>query len=209
MHTYMHRRGNSSHINRDQYSYKDVLHTRVLTFDFGILEDSSSNVDPVVFQLKVMDMQIINDEFVSYKKKNGEWTFKVLEESQVCADYLLEIYVREMTLRRAQNQVTFLLGNSVSALKDNPVAKPLLESINILIMGVLNKSSQEYLINEYDLGAENMEKLRLIAEDTRYLHNFLLVNRMQQDATTAIVKAYVPKSVSEGKLFKVVDVEED
>ena len=154
-------------------------------------------------------MQIINDEFVSYKKKNGEWTFKVLEESQVCADYLLEIYVREMTLRRAQNQVTFLLGNSVSALKDNPVAKPLLESINILIMGVLNKSSQEYLINEYDLGAENMEKLRLIAEDTRYLHNFLLVNRMQQDATTAIVKAYVPKSVSEGKLFKVVDVEED
>lgn len=206
---YMHRKGNSAHIHRDQYDYKDVLKTRVLTFDFGILEDSSSNVDPVVFQLKLMDMQIINDEFVSYKKKHGEWTVKVLEESQVCADYLLEIYVREMTLRRAQNQVTILLGNSVAALRDNPVAKPLLESINVLVLGVLNKSSQEYLINEYDLGDENREKLRLIAEDTRYMHNFLLVNRMQQDATTAIVKAYVPKSVKDGKLFHVVDVEED
>jgi hypothetical protein len=208
MRTYMHRRGNSSHINRDQYEYKEVLETKVLTFDFGILESSVANVDPVIFQLRVMDMEIINDEFVSYKKNRGEWTMKVLEESQVCADYLLEIYVREMTLRRAQNQVTFLLGNSVSALQDNPVAKPLLDSINILVLGVLNDSSQRYLVNEYDLGEENKKKLELIAEDTRYIHNFLLVNRMQQDATTAIVKAYVPKSVRDGKLFKVVDTEE-
>lgn len=209
MKTYMHRKGNSAHINRDPYAYREVLTTRVLTFDFGILEDSASNVDPVVFQLRVMDMEIINDEYVSYKKKHGEWTMKVLEESQVCADYLLEIYVREMTLRRAQNQVTFLLGNSVSALQSNPVAKPLLDSLNILILGVINDSNQDYFVSEYDLGQENKKKMKLIAEDTRYIHNFLLVNRMQQDATTAIVKTYVPKSVSQGKLFKVVDVVED
>lgn len=206
--TYMSRRGTSSHINSVPYAYKDVLKTRVLTFDFGILEDSSSNVDPVVFQLRVMDMEIINDEFVSYKKKHGQWTMKILEESQVCADYLLEIYVREMTLRRAQNQVTFLLGNAVSALQSNPIAKPLLESINIFILGVLNASNQNYFVEEHDLGEENREKLRLIAEDTRYIHNFLLVNKMSQDATVAIVKTYVPKNVSQGKLFKVVDVEE-
>lgn len=206
--TYMSRKGNSSHIHRDAYAYREVLQTKVLTFDFGILEDSASNVDPVIFQLRVMDMEIINDEYVSYKKKHGEWTMKVLEESQVCADYLLEIYVREMTLRRAQNQVTFLLGNAVSALQSNPVAKPLLESLNILILGVINDSNQDYFVNEYDLGQENKKKMKLIAEDTRYIHNFLLVNRMQQDATTAIVKTYVPKSVSQGKLFKVVDVEE-
>lgn len=207
MRTYMDRRGNSSHIHRDQYEYKDVLESKVLTFDFGILESSVTSVDPVIFQLRVMDMEIINDEYVSYKKRKGEWTMKVLEESQVCADYLLEIYVREMTLRRAQNQVTFLLGNSVAALKDNPVAKPLLESINVLILGVLNDSSQRYLVQEYDLGEENKRKLELIAGDTRYIHNFLLVNRMQQDATTAIVKAYVPKKVVDGKLFKVVDTQ--
>lgn len=206
---YMSRRGNSSHIHRDQYSYKSVLQTKVLTFDFGILENSVANVDPVIFQLRVMDMEIINDEFVSYKKNHGEWTMKVLEESQICSDYLLEIYAREMTLRRAQNQVTFLLGNSVSALRNKKEAGSLLESVNILIMGVLNESSQKYLVEEYDLGEDNKKKLELIASDTRYIHNFLLVNRMQQDATSAIVKSYVPKSVSEGKLFKVVDTEEE
>ena len=205
--TYMYRRGNNAHIHKDPYNYKDVLDTKVLTFDFGILEDSASNVDPVVFQLRVMDMEIINDEYVSHKKKNGEWTMKVLEESQVCADYVLEIYVREMTLRRAQNQVTFLLGNSISALKDKPLAKPLLESINILVLGVLNESNQRYMVDEYDLGEDNKHKLELIANDTRYMHTFLLVNRMQQDATTALIKTYVPDSVRDGKLFKVVDVE--
>lgn len=208
MRTYMSRRGNSSHIHRDPYRYQEVLDTKVLTFDFGILEDSASNVDPVIFQLRVMDMEIINDEFVSYKKKHGEWTVKVLEESQICADYLLEIYAREMTLRRAQNQVTFLLGNSVSALRDNPVAKPLLDSVNILVLGVMNESSQKYIIDEYDLGEDNKRKLERIANDKNYTHNFLLVNRMEKDATTAMVKAYVPESVREGKLFKVVDTVE-
>lgn len=131
---------------------------------------------------------------------------KVLEESQVCADYVLEIYVREMTLRRAQNQVTFLLS-IISALKDKPLAKPLLESINILVLGVLNESNQRYMVDEYDLGEDNKHKLELIANDTRYMHTFLLVNRMQQDATTALIKTYVPDSVRDGKLFKVVDVE--
>ncbi len=205
MRVYMHRKGNSSHIYQEAYSYRDVLQTKVLTFDFGILEDSASNVDPVVFQLRVMDMEIINDEFVSYKKRHGEWTMKVLEESQVCSDYLLEVYVREMTLRRAQNQVTFLLGNSISALQSKSIAKPLLDSINILVCGVLNDSSQKYLVDEYDLGENNKKKLESIAEDTRYMHTFLLVNRMQQDATTALIKAYVPEKVRDGKLFKVVD----
>ena len=206
MRVYMHRKGNSSHIHQEPYSYRDVLQTKILTFDFGILEDSASNVDPVVFQLRVMDMEIINDEYVSYKKKHGEWTMKVLEESQVCSDYLLEIYVREMTLRRAQNQITFLLGNSISALQSKPIAKPLLDSINILICGVLNDSNQRYLVDEYDLGENNKKKLESIAGDTRFIHTFLLVNRMQQDATTALIKSYVPKKVRDGKLFKVVDV---
>lgn len=71
MRVYMHRKGNSSHIHQEPYSYRDVLQTKILTFDFGILEDSASNVDPVVFQLRVMDMEIINDEYVSYKRNTA------------------------------------------------------------------------------------------------------------------------------------------
>lgn len=204
---YMSRQGSYAYAHRDAYDYKQVLDAKVLTFDFGILENSTSNVDETLFKLHVMDMKMINDEYVSYKKSKGEWTVKVLEESQICEDYLLQIYVREMTLRRAQNQVTFLLGNSVSALAEKEIAKPLLESVNILVLGVLNESSQDYLVKEYDLGRDNKKKLELINSDMDYMHTFLLVNRMQRDATTAFVKTYVPPSVVNSKLFKVVDTD--
>ena len=57
-------------------------------------------------------MTTINDEFVSHKKRKHEWTVKLLEESQIVDDWLTRVYTREMTLRRAQNQVTILLGVS-------------------------------------------------------------------------------------------------
>ena len=34
---YMSRNGSNSHMFRDAFDYKDILETKVLTFDFGIL----------------------------------------------------------------------------------------------------------------------------------------------------------------------------
>lgn len=203
MKMYMSRDGSSAHMFRDAYSYKDILDSKMLTFDFGILE-SGTAVDPVMFRLRVLFMTLINDEYVSYKKSRGEWTVKVLEESQIAEDYLLKIYSKEFTLRRSQNQVTILLGNSVAALANNPIAVPIIDNINIMAVGVVHRSSQEYLINEFGLDKYE-EKLIAINDNPDYENTFLLVNKMQKDATTAMLKVFVPPNVVNGKVYKVVD----
>ena len=206
MKMYMWKGGSAAHMFRDAYSYKELLETKMLTFDFGILE-SGTTVDPVMFRLRVLFMTLINDEYVSFNKSRGEWTVKVLEESQIAEDYLLKIYSKEFTLRRAQNQVTILLGNSIAALAQNPISVPILDNINILAIGVVHRASTEYLIKEF--GLESLEqKLHDIHNNPDYENTFLLVNRMQRDATTAMLKVFVPKSVVNGKIYKVVDTEE-
>ena len=204
---YMSPTGSRAHMFKNAYSYLDILDTRVLTFDFGVMESSSNN-DPVVFHLHVMDMICINDEFVSHKKRKGEWTVKLLEESQIVDDWLTRVYTREITLRRSQNQVTALLGNSVAALAANPLSRPIVENLNILCLGSLNKSSREYLEKEFGLKNAEAERLYQIQTDPDMQRKFLLINRMQQDSTTAILEANVPKEVSNSNLFKIVDTEE-
>lgn len=203
---YISRNGSKSHMYRDELNYLDVLSITCLVFDFGILEASSNN-DPVTFHLKVMDMVAINDAYVSYKKKAGQWTVKVLEESQIVDDWLTRIYVREMTLRRSQNQCTILLGNSVAALASNPLSAPIIENINILCLGSLNKSSRKYLQEEFGLRDYDLNTLNQIQTNPDMQRQFLLVNRMEPDATTAVLEANVPEEVSQSSLFKLVDTE--
>lgn len=201
---YMSRDGSKSHMYRNAYSYKDILDTKCLTFDFGILESSSNN-DNVLFHLHVMDMIAINDEYVSYKKRHGEWTVKLLEESQVVDDWLTKVYTREMTLRRAQNQCTILLGNSIAALAANPLSRPIIENINILCLGSLNLSSRKFLKEEFGLKQSEISKLEDIQTNPDMQRKFLLVNRMEPNATTAVLEANVTEDVSQSSLFKVVD----
>ena len=204
---YMSRTGSKSHVFRDAYNYLDVLDTPCLTFDFGILESSTNN-DRVLFHIHVMDMVTINDEYVSHKKRKGEWTVKLLEESQIVDDWLTRVYTREMTLRRSQNQVTVLLGNSVAALASNPLSAPMVENINILCLGSLNKSSRRYLLEEFGLKQSEVEILEDIQTNSAMARRFLLVNRMESESTTAVLEARVPESVSQSSLFKIVDTED-
>lgn len=204
---YMSRTGSKSHVFRDAYDYLQVLDSPCLTFDFGILE-SSANTDRVLFHLHVTDMVTINDEYVSHKKRKGEWTVKLLEESQIVDDWLTRVYTREMTLRRAQNQVTVLLGNSVAALAANPLSAPMVENINILCLGSLNKSSRKYLLEEFGLKESETEILEDIQTNSAMARRFLLVNRMESESTTAVLEARVPEEVSQSSLFKIVDTED-
>lgn len=203
---YMSRTGSNSHMFRNAFSYKDILDTKVLTFDFGMLE-SGTSTDQAMFKLRVLDMTLLNDQYVSHKYKRGEWTGKVLEESGIAADYLIKLYAKDFMLRRAQNQVTILLGNSISSLANNPSATGILENANILVLGALNKSSREYLTEEFGLDKE-CDELEALSTNPDFANTFLLVNKMQKDATTALLRAHVPQNVVEGKLFKVVDTED-
>jgi hypothetical protein len=203
---YMSRTGSNSHMFRTPIRYRDVLDTNVLTFNFGLL-DSGTNMDPAMFRVHALFMSLLNDEYVSYKASKGEWTGKVLEESGIADDYLLKLYAKDFMLRRSQNQVTILLGNSVSALAGNVNAKGILENINILVIGILHRSSRRYLIDEYGLDRYT-DKLELIHDNPDYENTFLLVNRMEKDATIAMLKAYIPERVVKGKLFRIVDTED-
>lgn len=204
---YMSRKGSKSHIFRNAYNYLEVLDTKCLTFDFGILSNST-NYDRILFRMRVMDMTTINDEYVSNKKRKGEWTVKLLEESQIVDDWLTKVYTREMTLRRSQNQVTVLLGNSVAALAANPLSRPMVENINILCLGSLNKSSRKFLEDEFGLKEFEEKALEQIQTNPDMERRFLLINRMQPESTTAILEACVPEEVSNSSLFRVVDTEE-
>lgn len=204
---YMSRTGSNSHMFRDAFNYHDVLDTKVLTFDFGMLGMGEST-DQAMFKVRVLYMNLLNDQYVAYKYSKGEWTGKVLEESGIAADYLIRLYAKDFMLRRAQNQVTILLGNSISSLASNPNARGILENANILVLGSLNKSSREYLVEEFGLDKE-CDELESLTKNPDYMNTFLLVNKMQKDATTALLKAYVPDHVVQGNLFKIVDTEED
>lgn len=204
---YMSRIGSNSHMFRDQFNYKDILDTKVLTFDFGMLGTGDAT-DQAMFKVRVLYMSLLNDQYVAYKYSKGEWTGKVLEESGIAADYLIKLYAKDFMLRRAQNQITILLGNSISNLASNKNANGILENANILILGGLNQSSREYLVNEFGLEREAQE-LEDLAANPDYMNTFLLVNKMQKDATTALLKAYVPEHVVKGALFKIVDTEDE
>lgn len=203
---YMSPSGSSSHMFRDAYDYADILDAKVLTFDFGMLGSTGAS-DPAMFKVRVLYMNLLNDQFVAHKYSLGEWTGKVLEESGIAADYLIKLYAKDFMLRRSQNQVTILLGNSISSLANNPTAAGILENANILVLGSLSKSSRDYLVEEYGL-EEECDELVQLSRDPEYENTFLLVNRMQKDATTALLKAFVPPRVVAGKLFKIVDTED-
>lgn len=204
---YMSRTGSNSHMFRDAFDYHTVLDTKVLCFDFGMLGMGEST-DQAMFKVRVLYMNLLNDQYVAYKYSLGEWTGKVLEESGIAADYLIRLYAKDFMLRRSQNQVTILLGNSISNLATNKNANGILENANILVLGSLNKSSREYLVEEFGLDKE-VDELEALVSNPDYMNTFLLVNKMQKDATTALLKAYVPDHVVKGALFKIVDTEDE
>ena len=205
---FMTKTGSCSHMLRQPVVYEDILDTKVLTFDFGILS-SSQHVDPVAFELKFFFMRLINDEFGAYRKEKGPWTAEILEESEIVSDNVMQMYTQAMTLGRAQNKINVMLGNSIAAIANNPVAAPILGNINIFVFGVLNKPSRNYVADTFDLSDDDLDDLEKIAKGNEYQHTFLLVNKMQKNATTALLQAYVPPDVVNSKVFKVVDTTDD
>ena len=203
---YLSPQGSGSGIFRNEYVLDDILDSKVICFDYGML-NSNRITDVVLFRLKILFMMLINDEFIRHKKKQKLWTVKVLEESQIADSFLLRVYKEELTLRRAQNQVTILIGNSVAALRDSQEAKAIFENITMLAIGRVSKSSRDILVPEFGLEDE-AETLTKICNNPAYEHTFLFINKAQR-STTALLEVYVPRRVADGPIFKNVDVTED
>ena len=198
--------GSNAHMFRDEYDMEEVMDTKVLTFDFGML-NSSRLQDESMFKIRVLYMKLLSSEFTRYKKSKGEWSTMVLEESQIAKDFLLEVYAEIFSLGRAQNLVSILLGNAVMSLVNNPVAQAIMENVRIIAIGAVNDTSKKYLINEY--GLERLKnRMDRVSSSPDYDRTFILVNKMQKKAADALIKVYIPERVAKGKLYRMVDTDD-
>lgn len=208
---YMSVTGSKSYVFKHEFDYAKILSSDTLAFDFGILANATaSDIDQDLFRLKFLYMTKLNGEFTTRKYAEGRRTFKVLEESQVASPEIMKMYVQEYTLRRSQKQDTLLLGNSVQALMDNDIAKPLIENTRGLFIGELTADAREMVMKQF--GVSHLESLiKIPGSSNRFKNCFLFINNMQNRNLFPIIQVEIPTDPKTGKpvAYKVnVPVEE-
>lgn len=188
---YMSVTGSKSYVFKREFDYAKILKSDTLAFDFGLLSDATiSDIDEDLFRLKFLYMSKLNGDFTTYKYASGKRTFKVLEESQVVSDEIMEMYVQEYTLRRSQNQDTLLLGNSVQALKDNRIAKSIIENTRGLFIGELTLEARTIIMDQFDL--HHIESIiKVPGSSNRYKNCFVFVNNMQKKSLFPIIQVQI------------------
>lgn len=199
---YMSRDGSKSYIFKGEFDYAGILRANTLMFDFGMLNGSTALHDPVIFKLKFAYMRKLNAEYAAYKFSRNIKVLKVLEESQIVANDpdIIQGYVEEITLRRAQGQTTMLLGNSVSSLLDNPASRAIVENITGLLIGNLEKGARNMVIDRFDLHEYEAVINQINIED-RYINAFVFINKMEQRPAIPVLRVIWNK-IHDYKVFQ-------
>lgn len=190
---YMNRDGSKSYVFTSEFDFTSILAAPTLSFDFGILSNMTiQDIDVDLFRLRLQYMSRLNAQFTTIKFNHNIRTLKILEESQIVNDDILRIYATEYTMSRARKQDTLLLGNSVQALMDNAISKPIIENTTALFVGQLPSTARNKLMHEFSL--EYLEELlALPGSDTRYKNSFVLVNMMQDKELYPIIRVIFDK----------------
>ena len=200
---YMYRQGSKSYVFLKEFDMTRVYSAKMVVFNFGMLlyGTETSRIDAPLFRLKFSYSQRINGAYISYNYNNKFETFKVLEESQIVPNDVLKKYVEEFTLRRAQRQTTLLIGNSIQALLDNDISKPLIENTRALLIGDLPKDAREEVINQFDLRyLEDM--IMKVGTTEEYYNSFVFVNRMQPEPLVPIIKLILDENKAKTGYYK-------
>lgn len=188
---YMSITGTKSYVFKEEFDYAKILSSDTLSFDFGILGGTTiSDIDEDLFRLKFLYMSKLNGDFTTRKYAEGRRTFKVLEESQVVSPEIMQMYVQEYTLRRSQKQDTLLLGNSVQALSDSNIAKPLIENTRGLFIGELTLDARRIVMEQF--GIQHLEDLiKIPGSSNRYKNCFVFINNMQKKSLYPIIQVQI------------------
>ena len=199
---YMSQSGSKSYVFQKEFDYSRILMSDTLSFDFGILANATvADIDVDLFRLKFLYMSKLNGEFTTRKYAEGRRTFKILEESQVVSDEIMEMYVQEYTLRRSQNQDTLLLGNSVQALQNNKASQALIENTRGLFIGELTTDAREVVIKQF--GLQHLENyIKIPGSSNRYKNCFVFINNMQKKSLFPIIQVQLPIDEKTGKPVK-------
>lgn len=191
----MSRNGSKSYIFRYEFDMFDIFKSKCVVANFGMLNYSDvSAIDKPIFNLKFKYAQRIKTRYVQYNYNNSKETLVVDEESQIVPPETMHTYVEDFTLRRAQRQTTLLLGNSIQALLDNSISKPLIENVRGLLIGDLPKAAREEVIKQFDL-EEYRDLLMKVGSNQEYQNSFLFINRMEAEPIVPILKFILPPGV--------------
>jgi hypothetical protein len=188
---YISRNGTKSYVVRREFDYAAILNAKSIMFDFGLLQGNLGvDDDPCIIDLKFKYMQQLNGEFITRKFAEGIDTIKVLEESQIVSDDILRIYAEEYTLRRAQRQPPFMLGNSVQALTKNTLSGPMLENTKYLLVGKLEEESIRVLVDRF--GLNDLEHIiRSVGKTEKSKNSFLFINRVDSNPIMPMLKIII------------------
>ena len=193
---YMSETGSKSYVFKREFDYAKILKADTLSFDFGILANVSvADVDLDLFRLKFLYMSKLNSEFTTRKYAEGRRTLKVLEESQIVSDEIMEMYVQEYTLRRAQKQDTLLLGNSVQALNNKVTAQALIENTRGLFVGDLTLDARTTVMEQF--GIQHLERyIKIPGSSNKYKNSFVFINNMQDKKLYPIIQVEIEREAN-------------
>ena len=110
------------------------------------------------------------------------------------------MYVEEYTLRRSQRQHTILIGNSVQALMDNELAKPLIENTTGLLVGDLTDEARNLVLKSFHIEYLR-DKLDLIGSRPEYKNTFLFFNKMQDRQLFPLLKVVLDPEADKPKVL--------
>lgn len=184
-----------AYIFTKDFNYTEIYRHNVIVFDFGMLQESSNiERDDNIYRLKLLYMTKLNGVKVTASYSAGKRTFKILEESQIVSDDVMQIYAQEITLRRSQNQDTLLLGNSLKALEGNTqYSRSIIENIRCLLLGELTSDARKKVMDIFDI--HELEPMLLKpGSDLKYKYSFALINKMQDKRLYPIIKVVNPNS---------------
>lgn len=196
---YMSVTGSKSYVFKREFDYSRILNADTLSFDFGILASATTaDIDIDLFRLKFLYMSRLNGEFTTRKYAEGKRTLKILEESQIVSDEVMEMYVQEFTLRRSQWQDTLLLGNSVSALNNSKSSKALIENTRGLFVGELTLDARKTVVEQF--GLQYLEDyIKVPGSSARYKNCFVFINNMQDKQLYPIIQVQIRKDEETGR----------
>ena len=184
----MSREGSKSFIFLEEFNMFDVYKSRCVVANFGMLRYSQiSEVDKPIFKLKFAYAQRIKAAYVQYNYNSKCETLVVDEESQIVPPDTMHTYIEDFTLRRAQRQTTLLLGNSIQALLDNTISKPLIENVRGLLIGTLPMEAREQVIRQFDL-SDKRDLLMKVGSSAEFANSFLFINNMESNPVVPILK---------------------
>ena len=83
-----------------------------------------------------------------------------------------------------------------------------MDNIQMLCIGSVNKTSRNYLVEEYQLSDKIQKNLDKIHDKQTFESTFVVVNKMQKKPINTLLKVFVPEHVKSSPVFKGVDVDE-